>query len=48
MVTPVARREMRWSMELEVNGSEIVGIRLLSVLLDLQTKKLFVTKVKII
>ena len=43
VVTPVARREMRWSMELEVNGSEIVGIKLLSMLLlDLQTENLFV------
>ena len=43
MVTPVARREIRWSMEWEVNGKEIVGIKLLSLLLDLQTEKLYMT-----
>ena len=30
MATPVARRESRWSMELEESGREIVGIKLLS------------------
>ena len=41
VVTPVARRESRWSMELEEKGKQIVGIKLDSLLYLQQDTDLF-------
>ena len=41
VVTPVARRESRWSMELEEKGKQIVGIKLDSLLYLQQGTDLF-------